>query len=139
MKLKLSILFVLVLVILSCENESDPTANQTPLPSSMKGYELYSWKTQGKWNYTLITGTNRAKTSDEIISTDNVETTDWVKISVYSLTSVKQLLSRLPANENVSWISAPSRISGFPLPDAYTVAKVELHCNSQDLILQIIR
>jgi len=35
---------------------------------SMKGYELYSWKSKGTWHYALVVGTNRAKSYDEIIS-----------------------------------------------------------------------
>ncbi|MEK6322419.1 MAG: hypothetical protein AABN33_12130 [Acidobacteriota bacterium] len=35
---------------------------------SMKGYELYSWKVKGRWHYSILAGTNRAKTYDEITS-----------------------------------------------------------------------
>jgi hypothetical protein len=38
------------------------------LPRSFKGYELYSWEEEGQWHFTLITGTNRIKTIEEITS-----------------------------------------------------------------------
>ncbi len=44
---------------------------QTP-QTSMKGYELYSWKIKGHWYYSLLPGTNRLKTSDEITATSAV-------------------------------------------------------------------
>ena len=44
------------------------------LPQSMKGYELYSWQQDNQWNYTLITGTDRDKTTQEIITANNTVT-----------------------------------------------------------------
>jgi hypothetical protein len=41
------------------------------LPHSMKGYELYSWSEDSQWHFTLITGTNRNKTLEEIISNED--------------------------------------------------------------------
>jgi hypothetical protein len=34
----------------------------------MKGYELYSWQQDGQWVFSLLVGTNREKTLDEIQS-----------------------------------------------------------------------
>ena len=47
------------------------TIPDNPLPHSFKGYELYSWQQDNQWNYTLITGTNRDKTVEEIITGNN--------------------------------------------------------------------
>ena len=53
------------------------------LPSSMKGYELYSWPVEDEWHFTLITGTNRLKTVEEITSGEDViDPEGWVRISV---------------------------------------------------------
>lgn len=141
MKRNLAILFVLLSVMLGCESNgvSDPRANQTPLPSSTKGYELYSWKIGSEWSYTLITGTNRNKEYDEIVTTDNAESAEWVKISVYDFHSLKQLLSRVPAQESISWISSANRVPGFSLPEASVVTKLEQHCHSLDINLQIVQ
>jgi len=51
------------------------------LPHSMKGYELYSWLEDGQWHFTLITGTNRNKTVEEIGSREDViSETGWVRV-----------------------------------------------------------
>ena len=56
------------------------------LPASIKGYELYSWEQDGRWRYTLITGTNRNKSTQEIISADDfISEIGWIKVSVDSL------------------------------------------------------
>jgi hypothetical protein len=53
------------------------------LPHSAKGYELYSWQEDSQWHFTLITGTNRNKTLEEVISDVNIVSEDgWVQIHV---------------------------------------------------------
>lgn len=74
------------------------------LPHSMKGYELYSWAENGMWHYTLITGTNRVKTIEEITSgEDFISETGWVNVHVVGLDAVKDVLNRLPKGESVFW------------------------------------
>ena len=74
------------------------------LPSSMKGYELYSWMSVGEWHYTLITGTNRNKRLEEIISDENIiSEIGWIKIHVAGIEEIKAVLTKLPRNENVFW------------------------------------
>jgi hypothetical protein len=74
------------------------------LPRSFKGYELYYWSEDGQWHFTLITGTNRIKTIEEITSKgDFVSETGWVKIQVVGADAIKDVLSRLPEGESVFW------------------------------------
>ena len=74
------------------------------LPRSFKGYELYSWEEEGQWHFTLITGTNRIKTIEEITSKgDFISETGWVKIQVVGADAIKDVLSRLPEGESVFW------------------------------------
>jgi hypothetical protein len=74
------------------------------LPSSMKGYELYSWQTGEDWNFTLITGTNRTKSFDEIIAAGNSVSSDgFVKISVQGTADLEKVLKLLPAGEQIVW------------------------------------
>ena len=74
------------------------------LPRSFKGYELYSWEEEGQWHFTLITGTNRIKTIEEITSEgDFISETGWVKIQVVGADAIKDVLSRLPEGESVFW------------------------------------
>jgi hypothetical protein len=73
----------------------------------MKGYELYSWQEEGQWHFTLITGTNRNKTLEEIITGENVVSQDgWVRIHAVGVDETKILLSRLLKNEFVFWNDA---------------------------------
>ena len=70
------------------------TANGKVPQQSIKGYELYSWKVKGKWHYSLLAGTNRAKTYDEIIS-NNTE-----RIGSEALEAE---LKKIPKGEEVFW------------------------------------
>jgi hypothetical protein len=74
------------------------------LPHSMKGYELYSWEEDSEWHFTLITGTNRTKTMEEIISkADYISESGWVRIHVVGADAIKGVLSRLPQTESIVW------------------------------------
>ncbi len=78
------------------------------LPKSMKGYELYSWSQDGQWHFTLITGTNRNKTQDEIIARSNTVTADgWVQIQVIGVEAIKTIIAGIPQDEWVSWRTVP--------------------------------
>jgi len=70
------------------------TANGQVPQQSIKGYELYSWKVKGKWHYSLLAGTNRTKTYDEIIS-NNTE-----RIGSEALEAE---LKKIPKGEEVFW------------------------------------
>jgi len=74
------------------------------LPESMKGYELVSWQTNEDWNFTLITGTDRSKTFEEIMAPDSrVGEDGFVKITVSGDSQIKKVFDRLPANTQVFW------------------------------------
>ena len=74
------------------------------LSYSMKGYELYSWEEDNQWHFTLITGTNRTKTMEEITSKeDYISKNGWVKIQVVVADAIEDVQSRLPPNESVFW------------------------------------
>ena len=118
----------------------------TPLPSSMKGYELYSWYVEqdSEWYYTLITATNRLKTYEEITSAeDKVIEEGWVKITVKGTDSLKELLGRLPESETVVWIDGtwPEHVPGegrnFAFPERRIVDEIERHCRQLGLELNL--
>jgi len=70
------------------------------LPHMEKGWELYSWKVDNEWHFTLIPGTNRNKTYEEIILAKyNPGHT------VKGIGSIKALLKRLPKGEGVFWVT----------------------------------
>ena len=98
---------LLVLSLCGCADATvEPPSTAAPLPRSVKGYELYSWSSGGTWYFTLITGTNRLKTLDEITAPENVEEGDWVKITAAGVPELKAVLARLPTGTQISWVSA---------------------------------
>jgi hypothetical protein len=120
MRNKITYLLVLLLLLSGLSACHAPSAG--PLPHGMKGYELYSWQEEGQWHFTLITGTDRNKTLEEIISGENIESEDgWVKIHVVGVEKVKAVLSRVPEGEFVSWNEGQ-----FVLPTEQAVVKLIL-------------
>lgn len=96
----------------------------TPFPESMKGYELYSWQEGGQWKFSLLVGTNREKTLEEIKSAD------VVLAGVDALTST---LEKIPVGQSITWSSTET----LPLPPDNIRGQVEQVCKDQGLILNI--
>ena len=98
------------------------TPGTLTLPTSMKGYELYSWQADKEeiWLFTLVTGTNRTKTWEEISSPDSRITDEaWVKITVRGKSALKSVIDRMPEGEVVIWrgahtLSGQEHPIGFP-------------------------
>jgi hypothetical protein len=112
----------------------------------MKGYELYSWPEDSQWHFTLITGTNRNKTLEEIISNVNIISEDgWVQIHVVGVDAIKHVLSRLPQNEEIFWLArlrseqTPQGGVNITLPTGPTIDTIKEHagqCGLDFLIQQ---
>lgn len=114
------------------------------LPRSMKGYELYSWQTGGEWRFTLITGTNRLKSLEEITSgADTVSADGWVRISVQGVDALESLLRRLPEGEEILWIGEQWReralvdAGKLTLPPQETIDAVEESSRKLGLELRV--
>ena len=113
-----------VLVLAAC---GTPAPTPSPLPDSFKGYELYSWEEGGQWRFTLITGTNRNKTHEEIVAPEDMETADgWVKLTVAGEENLLRLMARLPRGEDVFWGTALA--TGFAMPPADVIGRIEAEC-----------
>jgi hypothetical protein len=115
-----------------------------PLPASMKGYELYSWRSGKAWRYTLVTGSNRLKTVAEVTSGESKIDGEWVKIMVGGMTELQAVLSLLPAEATVFW-AAPNLPSGLvmpwvrlALPPESTIEAVKLYCIQQGIQLEVL-
>ena len=72
---------------------------QTANPSE-KGYLLYSWKVKNHWYYSLLPGTNRLKTYDEITAPEVVRRDS---------AALRAELQKLPKGEVVLWMSDAPR------------------------------
>jgi len=108
-------------------------------PDSMKGYELYSWEQDGEWNFTLMTGTNRNKTYEEIVSPGNVETDNVVKVQVKGVRALKVLFNRIPSGQIISWVGNTVRVEGFTLPPDTVIREIEEHTQALNITLQVVR
>ena len=142
--IKVILLIVSVAAVGGC-SEASPTTGFTtsPLPSSVKGYELYSWLEGDEWSFTLITGTNRSKTSAEIGSRGEIiDENGWVKITVLGLRELEFVLERLPGSEQILWLDG-SRLEisqeslKFALPPDDIVEQVHQYSIQKGLNLQI--
>ena len=124
MKIMQTILFVVLTGILLAGCGAPSQATATPFPESMKGYELYSWQDSGQWKFSLLVGTNREKSLDEIKSADTVLS------GVDELTSA---LERIPAGQYITWSSKET----LSLPSGDILKQVEQTCKEKGLILNI--
>lgn len=120
----------------------DWAALPTELPSSMKGYELVSWQAGGEWNFTLITGTNREKSFDELTMAGNEVSNDgYVKLTVTGVDDLLRILALLPQGEQVTWggmvleDEVPEDTIYFAYPPDEIVQKVSDFCSSRNIPL----
>jgi len=144
----LSTAVLLVLLLSSCmvEESLPPVSLPESLPQSMKEYELYSWKSDRAWRFTLTTGTNRLKTLAEITSPESSIEDDWVKITVEGVPDLKSVLERLPSGTQVLWRTAshpgidpsPSEVN-LRIPTGRLVKEIQTHCAELDVRLEISR
>jgi hypothetical protein len=89
MRTVLSLLLFFVTIVLAQE----PAQVIMPM---FKGVELYSWKdtSTNEWRFVLVPGTNRLKTSEEILG--NPQTLESVE-------ALKEQVSALASGEQVFW------------------------------------
>jgi len=85
----------------------------TALPDSLKGYELYSWHEHDGWHFVLMTGTNRTKATEEVLSVlSELRDDGWVHIHALGVHEIGRVLRRLPEGENVIWKPAIGDVAG---------------------------
>jgi len=114
----------LVLLLSSCQAAAHPEA--TPLAESMKGYELYSWQEGNQWRFSLLVGTNREKSLDEIKSQDNI---------LPDIDSLISTLEKVPSGQYVTW----SLRETLSLPPDSMIKQVEEICKDKGLILNVAK
>lgn len=137
------IVFFMPFILFNCskstDNEYTPVKklnlDSLTLESSLKGWELYSWQNGNDYNYSLLIGTNRLKTYEEVISNE---------ITVYGIDSLKLLLAKLPEGEYIFWIGKSwlssiwkENYKNLGLPDEKTVNEIKSYCIQKKLQLVI--
>lgn len=116
---------LLMLAIGGCAQKASslaPVAGE----ESMKGYELYSWEKDGQWYFSVLIGTNREKTLEEIQSAD---------VALKGIDELKAVLKSIPAGQYVTWLSK----DGLTFPPDEIIQGVENICETQGLSLSIAR
>lgn len=137
----------------SLETQESPTPRPTldlgkfpnPLPDAMKGFELVSWQAGDVWNFTLITGTNRSKTFEELLSPEStVSAEGFVKITVSGVEAVKQVLAMLPAKTQVFWNGmdlsgqVPEGTIYFSYPEKIVMDDLINFCTKHHVSLEVL-
>ena len=116
-----------------------------PLPESFKGYELVSWQTGDDWNFTLVTGTNRSKTCEELMSPESQVSEDgFVKITVTGVSQIKKVFDLLPENTQVFWSGmdlsgqVPEGTVYFSYPSEKTINDLMTYAVRQNIDLVVL-
>jgi hypothetical protein len=122
----LLLLLPAILAVAGCQSGDRPSPTATR-PSSMKGYELYSWPTGDAWTFALVEGTNRIKGFEELLPPSGQD---------QGLEWLERELGRLPEGEPVFW--SAGRVPGTALPPEDLIQTVQSYCNQIGLVLQIV-
>jgi hypothetical protein len=119
-------------------------ANKYPL--AFKGYELLTWQKNGQWVFTLMAGTNRQKSFDEILVAENTYTsTEIVKVTVIGEEEFKKLLAHLPKSEWITWGGmdlageVPAGTVYFSYPPDKMVNELVAYCKTLGITLLTLK
>ena len=103
-----------------------PAEPAAPAKPALKGMELYSWQDGSQWKFSLLVGTNREKSLEEVQSTDTV---------LIGVNALKSTLGKVAPGQYISW-SLKETLS-FPPDDI--IKQVEKICEEKGLILSIAK
>jgi len=137
------ILTVIMIFLFRCTSDQEADKNTSgrinidtlTFAHSMKGWELYSWPVRDEWDYSILVGTNRIKSYDEV--TNN-------KIIVTGKDSLKMVLNKFPENENIFWIGRGwlescwgGNYGDLSLPDTVIINEIKAYCVQRKLVLYV--
>jgi len=104
-------------------------------PLSMKGWELYSWSNGSEWHYSILAGTNRMKTCDEVMTSE---------ITATGTDSLKTALAEFPAGEYITWAGTgwledcwDYGLRNLSLPSQGIVDEIKQYCAEHGLTLNV--
>jgi hypothetical protein len=129
MKLTICLIKLFLALCLLGTGQSIPAQAQgVDAPHSMKGYELYSWRANGDWYFSLLVGTNRLKTRDEVTAQES---------RLLGVEALKERLQTLPKGEEVIW--SVSLVPGISLPADEVIKEIRVYCDERGTKLRLIR
>ena len=140
---RIALVFGLLILISACSREKSHI--QQPVkhldldtltfPHSMKGWELYSWPRGDDWNYSILIGTDRLKSYEEVTTND---------VIVTGKDSLKIVLDKFLKNELIIWIGRGwlercwgDNIHDLTLPPQGTIDEIKEYCKNNYLTLEI--
>ncbi len=126
-----ALLVLALLSVCACgafEPAIEPTGIPTSAPGarSMKGYEMYSWQMRGVWYFSVVVGTDRIKTYDEISSAE---------LRVQGLEALESELDEPPRGERVFW--SAQRVANTALPPVRMIEQISGYCRERGIQLEI--
>lgn len=132
----LSFCFLLLFRCSKDNSEIISTRNTTNnIEHSETGWELYSWKIEDHWKYSILIGTNRLKTYEEVTTN---------KIVVTGEEKLKEILKQFPEGEYITWIGQgwlercwQSDYKNLELAPAIIIEEISQYCNEMKLILYV--
>jgi hypothetical protein len=119
-------LFIAAVIVISGCGTVFAQQRGNGLPHSMKGYELYSWQARGQWYFSLVVGTNRQKTFQEIAAP---------RSRLRGLAALKRKLDLLPKGEDLFW--SARRMPKTKLPPKPIVDDITDYCRDRGLNLRV--
>ena len=87
---------------------------------------MYSWQVGEVWYFSLLVGTNRLKTPDEISSSET---------RLEGLEALERELDKLPKGERVFW--SAQRVQNTALPPDEMIETVRAYCRGRGILLEI--
>ncbi len=144
MKIKIFLIVVICLLIVAgCTKDTTSIKGPTneididrlEFFHSEKGWELYSWFDGKAWNYSILEGTNRFKSFEEV--TGN-------KVRVIGEKKLMMVLKKLPKGDSITWIGQGwlarcwgTNYGNLELPSQEIIEKIKQFCAKIDLIIQV--
>jgi hypothetical protein len=107
------------------------STSERALNPAFKGMELYSWQEEsGQWYYSILIGTNRAKSLDEI------------QIKPIGINEVKVIISRMAVGESVFWFNQTYNSKGgqhvdLAFPSEGVIEDLKLHAMAHQVLLYL--
>lgn len=124
---------MLAVFVSGCQDATPKPTEQVvnplrPVPGAktMKGYELYSWQEDGQWYFSVLIGTNREKTLEEIQAPD---------AKLKGIEELQPFLESIPIGEYITWWSREP----LALPPEGILKQVQEICKRQGLELSIVK
>lgn len=117
-------LFLFAVLALGCT--TSPSPDPRPEAIAMKGYELYSWQHDGKWQFSLLVGTNREKPAHEVQASE---------VAIADAEELAAALHALAPGQEIFWRASEA----LPLPPADIIAAIQRVCDDNQHRLRIVQ